>query len=145
LRSAGFDNHPRIHEATEMLINRQLPSGGWNYGNTMVFGQELQPMADSTGLALQSLTGLYPKEGLAKSLAYLETSTPDLRTPFSLGWGLLGLAAWAIRPTSTDYLIHKCLERQSLLGEYTTTSLCLLTLALMYPGGLFKHIQERIS
>ena len=143
LRAAGFDNHPRIHEAIRMLIDRQLPSGGWNYGNTIVFGQELQPMADSTGLALQSLAGLSHKEDLANSLAYLETSAIGLRTPFSLGWGLLGLAAWGVRLPSTDRLIFQCLERQSHLGAYQTTNLCLLALALMSPSGLLNRLQEK--
>ena len=145
LRRSGFESHPRIQEGVEMVINRQLPSGGWNYGNTLVFGQELQPMPDSTGLALEALANMCGREEVAASLTYLEMLLPNLRTPFSLSWSLLGLAAWGITPGGRVNLVHQCLKRQSLFGVYPTSSLSLLTLALQAPSGLFKHLQGRLS
>ena len=60
LRLTGHQEHPRVEEATRLLLDRQLRSGGWNYGNTTAFGQELRPAIDSTGVALCALTGLGP-------------------------------------------------------------------------------------
>ena len=48
LRSAA---EPRIREAVRLLWDRQLPHGGWNYGNTVVLKQELRPHLLPTGLA----------------------------------------------------------------------------------------------
>ena len=36
LKIAGYGGHQRVKEATRLLLDRQLPQGGWNYGNTLV-------------------------------------------------------------------------------------------------------------
>ncbi|EKD35048.1 MAG: hypothetical protein ACD_75C02077G0001, partial [uncultured bacterium] len=38
LRLVNHEKHPRAEEAVKMILDRQLPHGGWNYGNTKVFG-----------------------------------------------------------------------------------------------------------
>jgi hypothetical protein len=43
LSCAGYAGHPRISNGVRLLMDRQLPKGGWNYGNTIVYGQELLP------------------------------------------------------------------------------------------------------
>ena len=57
LKAVGFAGHDRVKEAVRMILNRQLPSGGWNYGNTTVFKRELLPMPEHTGQALCALSG----------------------------------------------------------------------------------------
>jgi hypothetical protein len=52
LEVTGYREHPRFEEGIRMIMDRQLRQGGWNYGNTMVYGQELRPFPDTTGLAL---------------------------------------------------------------------------------------------
>jgi hypothetical protein len=59
-----------MQEAKRLLLNRQLSVGGWNYGNTMVFGQNLHPMMESTGVALNALAGIASREEITPSLAY---------------------------------------------------------------------------
>jgi hypothetical protein len=54
-RAAGKIRHPRAVEAARMVMNRQLATGGWNYGNTSVFGRQLYPQPDQTGVALSAL------------------------------------------------------------------------------------------
>jgi hypothetical protein len=51
-----------------------------------------------------------------------------LRTPISLGWALLGLAAWKRWPLNGAELVECCLRNQSRYGEYDTSALCLLLL-----------------
>ena len=94
LHYAGHTHHPRLGEATKLLLNRQLPHGGWNYGNTEVFGQELRPSPEDTGAALSALTGRVSETQISKSLEYLSREVRIVRTPISLGWSLLGLNAW---------------------------------------------------
>ena len=55
LKIAGYGDHQRVKEATHLLLDRQLPQGGWNYGNTLIFDQELRPMPLSTGMVLNAL------------------------------------------------------------------------------------------
>lgn len=136
LIGSGHGSHPRARHATQLLLDRQLPSGGWNYGNTCVFGQELRPMPDSTGIALQALAGRAETTQVEPGLTYLEAVLDRTRTPFSLGWGLLGLSAWGRRPAHAPELIEASLQRQSFFGEYPTTHLSLLLLAATAVHGL---------
>lgn len=139
LRTAGYEKHSRAIEALNMLADRQLPKGGWNYGNTIVFGQELNPMSAPTGIALQALACLLPKEQIEKSLIYLKATVEKLYTPFALGWSLLGLSEWNKRPTNSQALILSCLERQKKYGPYGTSLLSLLALASICKNGLINH------
>jgi hypothetical protein len=136
LAAAGVAEHPRSKEAIRLLLNRQLPQGGWNYGNTTIFGRELHPMPESTGVALAAMAGLVPHQEVARSLDYLAGEIDRLRTPLSLGWSLIGLAAWDRWPTNGESLIERCLAAQSRYGEYETAALCLLLMAALEGGVL---------
>jgi hypothetical protein len=136
LRVAGQGSHPRVAEGLRLILDRQLPTGGWNYGNTRVFDTELRPMPESTGIALSALPSRTPRESLERSLAYLKAALPAVRTPYSLAWGLLGLGAWQERPAAAQAFIAESLARQERYGSYDTTSLALLLLAHLAPGGL---------
>ena len=125
------------------MMDRQLPSGGWNYGNTTVFGKELRPMPESTGIALSALQNKASKASLKRSLDYLKSILPTVGTPYSLAWGLLGLGAWEEAPPGRGSLIAQCLERQERYGAYDTTSLSLLLLALLSPRGLENLLQGK--
>jgi len=145
LKQAGYKQHERVLEAAEMLLDRQLPQGGWNYGNTSVFGQELQPMPWSTGMALQALVGLIDRSRVLHSLEYLQGQAIRLKTPLSLGWALLGLGAWGEYPIEAEELIQRCVAHQQILGGYTTTHLSLLLLAQILSTGLLNSQKEALS
>jgi hypothetical protein len=131
LKAMGHGQHDRVREAIRMMLDRQLPHGGWNYGNTLVFGRELHPMPESTGAALAGLAGQVERGTVTRSLSYLQGEMDRLRTPISLGWGLLGLAAWDLWPSNGTTLVERCLGNQSRYGEYDTSALCLLLLGLL--------------
>ena len=99
LRSAGQAGHPRCREAVKLLLDRQLPEGGWNYGNTTVLGHVLRPQVQPAGLALAALAG----EGnvgskVQVSLDYLGHALSQRTTTASLCYALLGLAGHGQRP-----------------------------------------------
>ena len=98
LQAAGYGHHERVAEAARMIMDRQLPAGGWNYGNTTVFGVELRPMPADTGIALNALQHHADRSALQHSLDYLKAAVVTVRTPRSLGWSLLGLGAWGECP-----------------------------------------------
>lgn len=136
LRLAGHQQHPRVEEAVRMIMDRQIRGGGWNYGNTCVFGQQLRPMPESTGLALVAVQGLVARVDIESSLEYLKTCIPSSRTPLALSWGLLGLGAWGETLPAADGLILGTLGRQEEVGPYDTESLSLLLLAPKARQGL---------
>ena len=131
LKATGHSQHDRVREAIRMILDRQLPHGGWNYGNTLVFGQELHPMPESTGAALAGLAGMVGRDKVIRSLDYLQDEVDRLRTPISLGWNLIGLAAWDLWPSNGAVLVERCLANQSRYGDYDTSALWLLLLGAL--------------
>ena len=136
LQNTGYSDHPRLREATTMLLDRQLPHGGWNYGNTTVFGQELKPSPEDTGAALSALAGRVSKSDISQSLEFLHTEFTRLMTPIALGWSLLGLNAWDETPSDAKERIHHTHDRGKRFGGFDTPSLCLLLAPLIAPHGL---------
>jgi hypothetical protein len=142
LKVAGFAEQERVKEAENMLLNRQLPKGGWNYGNTLVFGQELRPLPESTGLALNALSSMVFRGQVEQSLQYLKSRIATLKTPRSLAWSLMGLGAWGERPDPASDMIFACLAREPRYGGYDTASLALLLLSFLSPRGLLGIFRD---
>ena len=136
LRAAGYGDHERVAEARRMLLDRQIPGGGWNYGNTTMFDQTLPAMPESTGLVLDCLSDKTSRVAIQRSVAYLEKIVATLNTPRTLGWALLGLTAWGARPAAAGAWIEACLAREDRFGGYDTVSLALLLVAQRASGGL---------
>ncbi len=103
LRSAGQAAHPRCREAIKLLLDRQLPHGGWNYGNTTLFGNEFRPLVQSTGLALAALADeLEIRPKVQRSLDYLHRTISESTTTVSLCYAMLGLAGFGAVPPAAD-------------------------------------------
>lgn len=138
LKLSGHGDHPRVLEAVRMLLDRQLPSGGWNYGNTKVFGTELHPLPDSTGLALNALAGSVAAASVERSLSYLEYRIREIRSPLSLCWGILGLGAWKRRPAGYLQWLEQSWGLQGRYGDYSTSLVSMMILASVAPSGLWS-------
>jgi hypothetical protein len=142
LRTAGYERHPRTREAVRMLLNRQLPHGGWNYGNTLVYGQELYPQPGSTGTALAALAGQADRAEVRKSLDYLRDQAERCRSPFSLCWALLGLSAWGEKPAQSRAWIIESLDLQRRYGVYGTSLLSLLIASFFVDGDISTSLES---
>ncbi len=111
LRAAGLGDHPRTREAVLLLRNRAIIHGGWNYGNSKVFGNDLRPFPAQTGMVLAALAGEQRHDCVDKAIEFLHRELPRVRTPFSLAWGLIGLAAWNAWPDSAESWLAECAAR----------------------------------
>lgn len=136
LRISGYGLHQRTQEAQQMLLNRQLSKGGWNYGNTRVFGKELPPMPETTGIALAALGGQVPESSIEKSIFYLKSNMDRMQTPLSLGWSILGLSAYGQRSHKVNESVIHCLENQNKYGIYDTAMLSLMIIAFFAENGI---------
>jgi hypothetical protein len=131
LKAAGLGEHPRTREAVRLLVDRLLPSGGCNYGNTVVMGQELLPHVQPTGLVLLALAGESisdPRFG--RSVDYLETNLQARLGPASLAFAVVGLTAHRRRPANWEALFQQVPQHQSLVGvrPYTDALIALAAL-----------------
>jgi len=142
LRAAGYKDHRRVQDAVSLLMDRQLPDGGWNVGSPIVFGQALRPLPENTGMALQALCGLVPKKDVENSIRYLRSRLGRLRTPFTLAWSLLGLSSWAQRVAKRHEMVLNVLRRQDKYGCFDTTSLSALLVAHYCEQGLIDFFDR---
>lgn len=131
-------NSERVNEGVRLLLDRQLPKGGWNYGNTFVYGAELYPTEETVGVALTALAGHCEQSKVELSISFIEQRLQRIRTPLTLAWGILGLAAWGQRPAKADEWIAECLDRQQIFGPFETSHLALLFLASRCTRGLIE-------
>ena len=145
LSVAGFSGHERVTTAIRMLIDRQISTGGWNYGNTSVLGKTLRPFPETTGVALNALAGRVKRETVERSLEYLRDQVSTLRSPLSLGWTILGLAAWNFTTGGEHEWIRETLERGDRHGGYDTSSLCVLLLAVLAARGIEPWLTQKFS
>jgi hypothetical protein len=143
LEIAGSRDHPRFKEGLSLLINRQLPQGGWNYGNTLVYGKELFPLIDATGVALATLGGHVAKEEVERSLLFLRLQVQSCHTPLSLAWALFGLGAWGEFPSEGHAWIEQAFKQQKKFGVYRTSLLSILTLAYFCDGDFRKCVARK--
>ena len=140
LEVTGQTNNPRFTEGIHMIMDRQLPQGGWNYGNTVVYGQTLHPFMDTTGLALHALAGHVARKDVEKSILLLQSKISGCRTPLSLGWALFGLGAWEEFPKEGLMWVDESLKRQDKYGAYRTSLLSLLAIASICQGDFRKCV-----
>jgi hypothetical protein len=133
LRRAGHASDGRCRDAVAMLLDRMLPEGGWNYGNTRVLGTMLKPNLQSTGLALAALAGEPLAAGhVRQSLEYLDRTVSAETTTASLCYALLGGAAHAWRPPAANAWLEAAYRRTS-RGDGGPHKLALLALAAREP------------
>jgi hypothetical protein len=108
----GLSGHPRVKAGVELILDRALEAGGWNYGNTAVFGTELRPQPGPTGLALLALAAVGARSAaVTRGLTYLCEAARDLRSPVSLGWGILGLRAHGAAPEEAENWLARACSR----------------------------------
>jgi hypothetical protein len=91
LTVGGLAGHPRAVEGRRFLLDRQIPSGGWNYGNPGLNDRELLPFWDTTGLALVALRGPANSARVRPSLDLLEKCQEKVESLCGLSWAALGL------------------------------------------------------
>lgn len=112
LKVVGHSQHPRTREGVRLLVDRQLPSGGCNYGNTTVLGQTLFAHVAPTGVAMMALAGEgYDDPRTERSVAYLQRELSAETATASLCYGLLGLAAHDRAPAIREKWLQSAYSR----------------------------------
>jgi hypothetical protein len=140
LKATGNGSHERVIEAVRMILNRKLPVGGWNHGNTTVFNRMLTPAVEYTGQALCALQGFAAPSEVEKSIGYLKNEMSVLLTPHSLCWGLFGLGAWSVKVSDARERILNSLALQERYGSFNTVMLSQLVIAYNTEGNLLECI-----
>lgn len=120
LQLVNHEKHPRAEEAVRMILDRQLPQGGWNYGNTKVFGNPLKPLPENTACALAGLAGYAEFVQVERSLDYLLHNVKGVRTPHTLSWSVIALSRWKMLPAEAAEWLMESAEKADYYGGYST-------------------------
>src|SRR5581483_1284710 len=101
----------RIALGVEMLLDRECLGGGWNAGNSVVYGSPLRPHVEATAIALLALQDEPHSAAIRRALEWLKTRSATIRSADSLAWCVLGLFVYQ-EPVATlkDALAIRLLE-----------------------------------
>ena len=81
----------RINLGVEMLLDRVCVAGGWNSGNSVVYGVPLRPHVEATAIALLALQDEHRSVMIDKSLDWLKLRAVGIDAVTSLAWCILSL------------------------------------------------------
>jgi hypothetical protein len=129
LKAAGLAGGPRVREAVALLLDRMIPSGGWNQSNKIILGSVLRPHVQPTGLALAALHGeTQAGRHAIRSIEYLKRMVSARTATASLSYAVLGAAAHGVKLPSIDRYLAAAACR-TLEGDGSPYKLALLGLA----------------
>jgi hypothetical protein len=81
----------RIRLGVDMLLDRACVDGGWNSGNSVVYGVPLRAHVEATAIALLALQDERRSELIQRSLAWLKKEVARVDSVSSLAWCILSL------------------------------------------------------
>ena len=123
----GTNVNDRIRQGELMIYDRVCEDGGWNYGNSKVYGEALWPYPDTTALALIALQDNPHTGANQKSLEMLEKSLNDTRSGLALSWSIICFQLYGREVGRWRQVLVERFEKTGFLGE--TKSLALAVLA----------------
>jgi hypothetical protein len=82
-----------------MLADRACKGGGWNYGNSSVYGKDLLPYVPTTALALLALQDRQAEPVVARALEALQRDVLSERSAVALSLAIICLRVYG-RPAS---------------------------------------------
>lgn len=126
----------RILQGERMILDRMCPGGGWNYGNSVVLGEELWPYPDTTALALIALQDVPDRKEIRTSLEALQRMLAENDSGLAVA-----LATLCFRLYRRDVAaLRQRLERSfgTLVAQGETRAIALSVLALHEPENPFQ-------
>ena len=116
----------RIQQGEMMLYDRMCKGGGWNYGNSKVFGEALWPYPDVTAVALIALQDHQSSEANQESVLALRKMMQETDSGFALSWGTICLSIYGDETSEWKRKIEKRFQITGFLSETKTLALSLI-------------------
>jgi hypothetical protein len=122
-----------------MILDRMCDGGGWNYGNSIVLGEELEPFPDTTALALMALHHLERNEAIRQSLERLDGMLQSNDSGLTLSLAILCYRLYGKDSSPLAARLEQRFEATRFLGETRTLALAALALADTHPFDTADH------
>ena len=123
---AGTNIDERIHQAELMIYDRMCDGGGWNYGNSKVFGEALWPYPDVTAVGLIALQDHKFSQANQESLGALRRMMQETESGLALCWATICLSIYGEDTYEWKRRIKKRFQVNGFLGEMKTLALSVI-------------------
>jgi hypothetical protein len=118
----------RIDEAERLLLDRVCRTGGWNYGNSNVLGQELLAHVPTTALALLALQDRREHPSIQKSLDYLVQQRLSEPAGMALAITSICLRVYGVSAPDVDERLATLAGQQRFFNNLHITAMALYSL-----------------
>ena len=123
---SGPDVDARIREGELMLYDRACEGGGWNYGNTNVYGVNVPPYPEVTAVALLGLQDRRETPANRSSVEALRRMLAEVDSGFALSWAIACLAVHGQDTAAERRRLAESYMRTGFLGSTRTLALALI-------------------
>jgi hypothetical protein len=119
----------RIEVGQQMLIDRACKTGGWNYGGSNVYGQELWAYVPTTALGLLAMQDRRDDPVVTRSLHFLQKDIGTERSAPALALALVCLRVFGVNAESFEQDLLTRLDLSRALGSTVALASSLYALA----------------
>lgn len=119
----------RIRVGEQMLLDRACKTGGWNYGGSNVYGQELWAYVPTTALALLAMQDHKDDPTVARSLEYLRKDTGTERSAPALALAVVCLRVFGVDVAPFEQDLVSKLDLSRAMGSTVALASSLYALA----------------
>ncbi len=99
LALAGQNDLSRVREGVDYLLDRAVPSGGWNVGNPWMLDKPMPATIQDTSvvlLALRAVDQSIDAPRIASAMRFLRDAVARAQTSAELAWGIYALKSWQV-------------------------------------------------
>jgi hypothetical protein len=116
----------RVAQAELMIYDRMCDGGGWNYGNSEVYGEKLWPYPDTTALALIATQDRRERQENQLSLRLLKELALKADSGLALAWASVCFSLYGQDDAALKNSLAERFAKTQFLGETKTLALAIL-------------------
>jgi len=118
----------RVPQGELMIYDRMCENGGWNYGNSSVYGERLWPYPDVTAVALIALQDHRERKENQMSFQALGEMAKNTGSGLALGWTSLCYELYGKDSAALKSLLERRFGKTKFLGETKAIALSILAM-----------------
>jgi hypothetical protein len=122
-RGAPTAGDERIEAAEKLLGDRACAGGGWNFGNSNAFGQDLRAYVPTTAVSLLALQDRRGAPEVVAGVKWLATSWPGEQAGHALSLAAIALSVLGVPAGDLLPALDATFGRTAFLGNLATTAM----------------------
>jgi len=129
-QSTSHEVAARIRDGERLLFDRVCRDGGWNYGNSQVYGQELWPYVPTTAVALLAMRDHRHESVVTRSVGQLQKDVAKERSIVAVTLTIICLRSYEIATDALERTAIELWERAYLDGSENLLGTAMMLYAL---------------